>query len=125
MKNGDVIWRAGGGVVRQTPFLATVHNARDGTRYRGGQCIDVTADSITVKYHAEAHDVRTATVARSLKPAAVKGDPLVCELAASGYGIAALHDGQFIGAGPGGDQAQAVDAGFFHPSRIMDAFWNL
>jgi hypothetical protein len=129
-RNGDLIWRASnpggreGVAVRRAPFLATAHNARDGKRYRGGQCIAKTASHATIKFDAEAQWQVTEVVALEMMPTIRVGDPAVVELASSGYSIAALHDGQFAGAGPT-NQEQSVAAGQYHPSRITDQFWNL
>ena len=65
----------------------------------------------------------TEVVALELKPNIRKGDPVVVELESSGHSIAALHDGQFAGAGPV-NQEQSVDNGGYFPSRITDAYWN-
>jgi hypothetical protein len=125
-RNGEVIWRAGGKegvVVKRAPFLATVHDARDGKRYRGGQCIAKTETHISVKFDAEPSLQMTEVVALAMKPTIAKGDPVVVELSSNAYTIAALHDGQFAGGGPI-NQAQAADAGQYFPSRITDEFWN-
>ena len=123
-KNGDPIWSVPGYTVRQTPFTATVHDARNGKRYRGGQCVSVTADTIGLKFHAEPNILQTASVARALKPIIRKGDPVIVELSgASGYTVAALHDGQF--ASNLDNQEASVDRDEFTASRITEAFWNL
>jgi hypothetical protein len=128
-RNGDVIWRAQqfgareGNAVKRTPFLAHVHNAQDGTRYRGGQIVSVSETEIGVKFLAEPTRTEQATVAIALKPGVRVGDPVVCELESSGYAIAALHDGAFTPPGPP-DQEAAVTAGEFWPSRIVESLWN-
>jgi hypothetical protein len=130
-RNGDVVWRASnpgsskeGVVVTRRPFLATSHDAADGRRYRGGQAIALPTDAITVKYLGEPSLTLTATVARSLMPTIRLGDPIVCELEATGYGVQALHAGAFADAGPAGNQEASVPAEF-HPSRIVESLWNL
>ena len=126
-RNGEQIWRASnpgsreGVSVKRAPFLATVHDTRDGRRLRGGQCRAKTATHATIKFDAESSLQMTEAVPLELKPNIIVGDPVIVELTSSGYAIAALHDGQFAGAGP---VNQEQDAGYF-PSRITDEFWNL
>ena len=130
-QNGETIWRAsnpsgrGGVAVTRRPFTAHCHDAANGTRYRGGQCVALPPDATTLRFHAEASLVLQATVARAMKSDVRLGDPLIAELEATGYGVAALHGGAFAGAGPDGSQEQSVAAGEFFPSRVTEIFWNL
>jgi hypothetical protein len=129
-RNGEVIWRANTlgrrerVAVVKAPFLATVHDARDGRRFRGGQCIAKTATHATIRFDAEQALQMTEVIALAMKPTIRKGDPVVVELSSNAYTIVALHDGQFAGAGPT-NQDRSVDAGQYFPSRITDQFWNL
>jgi hypothetical protein len=129
-RNGDVIWRARqfgareGNAVRRAPFLASCHNAQDGTRYRGGLVRTLTVSEITIEFLAESSRVETAVVDIALKPDVRLGDPIVVELESTGYGVAALHGGAWADAGPA-DQEAAARNGERHFSRITEPFWNL
>jgi hypothetical protein len=117
-KPGDVLWRAGGSVVRYKPFLAHNHVTKAGIEYCGAQIVADEGTDWRAKVMLTPSLIGERVFAKALAPRAILGDGVTLRVEGAARTVVEVLDAKptYMGS----DQAASVQRGEFHPGALPD-----